>query len=315
MLVGCPRCARKYRVDDTRMSRTVMTVRCSSCCSLFRIVRPDEDPGSTALRPGSGESALPRILVAHESPAFCDAVRSTLKGEPWEVAVCHDGVAALALLRSQDVAVTLLDVALPGRYGFEICEELRADHLLAGVKVILFASIYDRTRYKRLPCTLYGADDYIEKHHIPDLLVAKIRKLLDGRNRDEAPVDGGDDRAADGRVPTEIRENIDETRAFLKHEEEEETTVSPETVSRMPEARVKARRLARIIASDIALYNQKAVEEGVRASTFFSLLADDIAEGRALYQQRVAEEIRSTTTYLDDAFSDLIDKVRKELNL
>jgi len=116
-------------------------------------------------------------------------------------------------------------------------------------------------------------------------------------------------------VPTENRENIDETRAFLKHEEEEETTVSPETVSRMPEARVKARRLARIIASDIALYNQKAVEEGVRASTFFSLLADDIAEGRALYQQRVAEEIRSTTTYLDDAFSDLIDKVRKELNL
>jgi hypothetical protein len=83
----------------------------------------------------------------------------------------------------------------------------------------------------------------------------------------------------------------------------------------LPEAHVKARRLARIIASDIALYNQEAVEEGVRTGTFFTLLADDIAEGRSFYRQRVAEEIRTATTYLDVAFSDVIAKVRKELNL
>jgi len=33
-------------------------------------------------------------------------------------------------------------------------------------------------RYKRTPTNLYGADDYIEKHHIPDILVPKLNKLI-----------------------------------------------------------------------------------------------------------------------------------------
>ena len=97
--------------------------------------------------------------------------------------------------------------------------------------------------------------------------------------------------------------------------EETATTVSPAVPAPVPEAHVKARRLARIIASDIALYNQEAVEEGVRTGTFFTLLADDISEGRSYYRQRVAEEIRTATNYLEDAFTDLITKIRKELNL
>jgi len=312
MLVGCPRCTKIFRVDESRMHQAVMAVCCSSCRSLFRITRPTEPLQPSPM--ASGE-LLPRILIAHESPAFCEAVRGILAAEPWEVAVCHDGIAALELLRTCDVAVALLDVALPGRYGFEICETLRSNPRTAGVKLLLFASIYDRTRYKRLPKTLYGADDYLEKHHIPDLLVDKVRKLL-------AP---GDDVSApaitvDGRIPALLspqmtQEAVDETRALLKRGEEAETTASPATTDSMPEAHIKARRLSRIIASDIALYNQEAVEEGVRTGTFFTLLADDIAEGRALYQRRVADEIRSATNYLEEAFSDLIAKVRKELNL
>ena len=311
MIVGCPRCMKKFRVDESLMHQTVMAVCCSSCRSPFRITRPGEPRSS--LKASGGP--LPRILIAHESPAFCEAVRSILSVGPWKVAVCHDGVAALEVLRTCDVAVALLDVALPGRYGFEICENLRSNPRTAGVKVLLFASIYDRTRYKRLPNTLYGADDYLEKHHIPDLLLGKVRKLL-------APEDdaGAPDAAADGRmpplrVPQMTEEAVAETRALLKREEEAETTASPAPTTAVPEAHIKARRLSRIIASDIALYNQEAVEEGVRTGTFFTLLADDIAEGRALYQRRVADEVRSATTYLEDAFSDLITKVRKELNL
>jgi len=293
------------------MHQTVMAVCCSSCRSPFRITRPGEPRSS--LKASGGP--LPRILIAHESPAFCEAVRGILGAEPWEVAVCHDGVAALELLRNCDVAVALLDVALPERYGFEICETLRSNPRTAGVKVLLFASIYDRTRYKRQPNTLYGADDYLEKHHIPDLLLGKVRKLLAPEDDASAPAV-----AVDGRLPELVdqqmtQEAVDTTRALLKREEETETISSPAATTTVPETHIKARRLSRIIASDIALYNQEAVEEGVRSGTFFTLLADDIAEGRALYQQRVAEEIRSATNYLEDAFSDLIAKVRKELNL
>lgn len=311
MFIGCPHCATKFRINESRMRQTVMTVRCSSCRSLFRVARPE---AVTSAQPFVGRD-LPRVLIAHESSAFCEAVRVVLGGEPWEIVICHDGVQALELLRSRDVAVALLDVALPGRYGFEVCEELRSDSLTAGIKVLLFASIYDKTRYKRLPRTLYGADDYIEKHHIPDLLVGKIRALLSGSDAAVTPVADSDGRASESLAPQIPAQELHEARALLKHVEDTATTISLAAPAPVPEAHVKARRLARIIASDIALYNQEAVEEGVRTGTFFTLLADDISEGRSYYRQRVAEEIRTATNYLEDAFTDLITKIRKELNL
>jgi len=80
-------------------------------------------------------------------------------------------------------------------------------------------------------------------------------------------------------------------------------------------AHAKARRLARLIVSDIVLYNQAAVEEGVRNNTFTEVLAHDIREARTLYARRVTEEIRNATSYLDDAFDELIARKKRELNI
>jgi len=73
--------------------------------------------------------------------------------------------------------------------------------------------------------------------------------------------------------------------------------------------------LARIIASDIQLYNQDAVAEGARNGTFFELLVKDITDARKLYEQRVSEKIRAKTNYLEESFQTLIQKKRKELGL
>ena len=77
----------------------------------------------------------------------------------------------------------------------------------------------------------------------------------------------------------------------------------------------KARRLARLIVSEIALYSRKNVEQGVRDGNFYELLAHEVREARSLYERRVPEEIRNNTAYLDEAFAELILKTRKELNL
>jgi CheY-like chemotaxis protein len=77
----------------------------------------------------------------------------------------------------------------------------------------------------------------------------------------------------------------------------------------------KAKRLARIIASDIQLYNQDAVTEGARNGNFFELLAKDIGDARKLYEQRVPEKIRAKTNYLEESFQALIQKKRKELGI
>jgi hypothetical protein len=73
----------------------------------------------------------------------------------------------------------------------------------------------------------------------------------------------------------------------------------------------KARRFARLIVSDIALYNQDAVAEGIREGTFYELLREDILEGRSLYEKRVPEVIRATKDYLQEAFDNFIVSKRK----
>jgi hypothetical protein len=97
----------------------------------------------------------------------------------------------------------------------------------------------------------------------------------------------------------------------------EQKPESPPTVQPVREnsAHEKAKRLARLIVADIVLYNQAAVEEGIRNNTFTEVMAHDIQEARTLYAQRVPEEIRQQTTYLDEAFADLIARKKQELNL
>jgi hypothetical protein len=76
----------------------------------------------------------------------------------------------------------------------------------------------------------------------------------------------------------------------------------------------KAKRLARLIVSDIVLYNQAVVEEGIRNDNFFEAMSHDVQEARNLYASRVPEEIRKDTTYLDDAFNDLIERKKREIS-
>jgi hypothetical protein len=85
--------------------------------------------------------------------------------------------------------------------------------------------------------------------------------------------------------------------------------------SPVDDANAKARRLARLIVSDIVLYSRKNVEEGVRNGNFDELLAHEIKEARSLYARRVPGEIRNTTAYLDEAFTELKERTRQELCL
>ncbi len=70
-----------------------------------------------------------------------------------------------------------------------------------------------------------------------------------------------------------------------------------------PEA---ANRLARAIASDLSLYNEAKIKEGIENDTFFSVLQDEIAEGRAHYESRVDPRLLGSTNFFDRALVDVI---------
>ena len=72
-----------------------------------------------------------------------------------------------------------------------------------------------------------------------------------------------------------------------------------------PEA---ATRLARAIASDLSLYNEEKIIEGIEGDNIFEVLADEIEEGRELYRSRVSPELYDTTNFYDRAIVDIVVK-------
>lgn len=319
MLVGCPECKTRYRLDDSRVKAAGVILRCVRCRTMFRLAGK-----APASRPGPGEGMVRRdgtpvtVLVANESPDFCAAVERTLSSEPFRVICSHDGREAMTIIEKTLPDVVLLDVALPTLYGFEICEQVRDNQALSTVKTILIASIYDKTRYKREPQSLYGADDYIEKHHIPDALAAKIYRLVFGQQAVEA--EAGDGAEAEGEVCGEAAGDGSPADEAAQEEVREEIRLDEEAKTRVMEdpdlaaAHAKARRLARIIVTDIALYNQKKVEEGIRNGTFRELFSEEMREGRLLFGRRVPDTVREGTSYLEDAFEEFITRKSLELS-
>ncbi len=70
----------------------------------------------------------------------------------------------------------------------------------------------------------------------------------------------------------------------------------------------EARRLARTILSDIVLYNQAKVKEGIEKDSLFEVLTDELAEGKKYYENMVDEEIRNATNYFNEAVVDVLIK-------
>ena len=69
----------------------------------------------------------------------------------------------------------------------------------------------------------------------------------------------------------------------------------------------RARQLARAIASDLTLYHESKILDGLAKDTLFEVMRDDIEEGRALYKSRVTPEIYNLNLY-DRALVDVMLK-------
>jgi hypothetical protein len=66
-----------------------------------------------------------------------------------------------------------------------------------------------------------------------------------------------------------------------------------------------ARRLARAIASDLSLYNEEKVVEGITNDSLYEVMAEELEEGRALFQSRVTPDLYAKNFY-DRAVIDIL---------
>jgi hypothetical protein len=75
----------------------------------------------------------------------------------------------------------------------------------------------------------------------------------------------------------------------------------------------QAKRLARHIASDLALYNEKKVVEGIEKDIFFDIMKKEIDEGREHYKSRVTPDVYKSTNFYDRAIVDIILSRKKHI--
>ena len=117
-----------------------------------------------------------RILIVDDEPNIVISLEYLMKKEGFQVAVATDGESALRQASEFVPDLVLLDVMMPRKSGFEVCEALRADPALAAVKIIMLTAKGRETEVAK--GLALGADAYITKPFSTKDLVLRIKSLL-----------------------------------------------------------------------------------------------------------------------------------------
>ena len=124
--------------------------------------------------------ASPSLLIVDDEPNIVLSLEFLMKQAGFEVRVARDGDAALEALRQQVPDLILLDVMLPKRDGYEICQTIRATPEWSSLRVIMLtAKGRDVEVEKGLAM---GADDYITKPFSTSEVVEKVRQYIGPRD-------------------------------------------------------------------------------------------------------------------------------------
>ncbi|MCM0608885.1 MAG: response regulator [Ideonella sp. WA131b] len=116
------------------------------------------------------------VLIADDEPSMLVTLEFLMQREGYHVLLARDGDEALAQLRAHRPDFVLLDVMMPGKTGFEVCQAVRADEALARTKVLLLSA---KGRDIDIAQGLgVGADAYMTKPFSTRELAARVRGLL-----------------------------------------------------------------------------------------------------------------------------------------
>ena len=103
----------------------------------------------------------PVVLVVDDDQAICRVYERLLSMHGYSVVTVRDGIQALEAVRRQPPDVVLLDVAMPGLNGFEVCRQIKCDQATRLTPVILVSAV-DAVE-NRVEGFAAGADDFLGK--------------------------------------------------------------------------------------------------------------------------------------------------------
>ena len=117
-----------------------------------------------------------RVLIADDEPNIVASLEFLMEQAGFEVKLAANGQEALELVASFRPDLVLLDVMMPVKNGYEVCQSLKSDPATRAVKVVMLsAKGRDVEVAKGLEL---GADAYVTKPFSTRDLVAQIRDML-----------------------------------------------------------------------------------------------------------------------------------------
>jgi CheY-like chemotaxis protein len=105
-----------------------------------------------------------RILIVDDERVNRRLLEAMLVAEGYDVVEAADGDAALAVIRTEQVDLVLLDVMMPRLSGFEVCAAIRGELALPDLPVVFVTALGDRE--SRIRGKDVGADDRDPRQHV-----------------------------------------------------------------------------------------------------------------------------------------------------
>jgi len=124
-----------------------------------------------------------KILVVDDDSDIREALTMVLESRGYQVVTAHDGIEGLACLKTEKPDLMILDLLMPKMDGFGVMKELRDPRWaeFSEMPILIQTAVSkeaSRRRYELETGVELGADDYIEKPVSPDILLARIKKLI-----------------------------------------------------------------------------------------------------------------------------------------
>ena len=137
-------------------------------------------PHSPLPTPQNDDDSRPTILIVDDDTEIINYMRLLFSND-YRLITCLDADTALEEMRAEEPNIVLSDVAMPGKDGYQLCQEIKQDIQLSHIPVILVTAKI--TAENQVEGLNVGADAYVTKPFEPAVLSALIQSQLKNRDR------------------------------------------------------------------------------------------------------------------------------------
>lgn len=126
-------------------------------------------------------STVKKILIADDEPDILEIIQFNLEAEGYEVYTAKNGDEAIEQAKAHQPSLIILDIMMPYKNGFEVCNILRLQPAFRETLIIFLSALSDEmTEIRGLES---GADDYLTKPISPKVLISKVNALFRRLNK------------------------------------------------------------------------------------------------------------------------------------